>query len=666
MTQKESSGARKSFQWLRNNGTARVWGLNALIVACAALVVVVLVPSRSSLVPPFTIPLPLMVAVAFLGESLVVHLQFKRDAYSFSLSEMTVIFGLFFATPETLIVGQLVGSGLALVVRRQSLLKVVFNVSHYVLEAALATVIFNAIADSGTGIGARSWLGAFLAAFSAMFVSIWMVAFAISLSEGRLRLDTVPTSFMYGGAVMATNISLALIGVETLWLKPEAAWLLVVPVLLLFMSYRAYLSQREKRETVELLYESSRSVQHSRSGEQAIITLLTQAREMFRAETAQLTIFSEDEECIAYRTTLGPGEIADVMQRVELNPREGVWARVASEDKAILIPRPIENERLRLHFAARHIFKDAMVAPLSGGDGVIGTLLVGDRLGEVSTFDQEDLKMFETLANHASVSLENARLVDRLKESLAHLTEMNRLKDDFVAAVSHELRTPLTSIQGYVKTLLRPEMRDYDPDAQVSFLEAVDRQSERLRSLIEDLLVVARLDAHEVSPTWMPVNVERVADRVLVELRDRASEHELSMEVPADIPTVESDEGKIQQIVTNLVDNACKYSPSGTKVRITGQVEGDGVTISVVDQGNGIPLDQHERIFDRFYQVDQSSTRKVGGTGLGLYLCRRLAEALGGRVWLERSDESGSTFSLWVPSQPPVAPPIRTSHSAPA
>ena len=142
-----------------------------------------------------------------------------------------------------------------------------------------------------------------------------------------------------------------------------------------------------------------------------------------------------------------------------------MWAEVVASAKAVSVPRPIADDRMRLYFASRGVFKDAMVAPLFGEDGaVVGTLLVGDRLGDVSTFDQEDLKLLETLANHASVSLENARLVERLQESLIHLTEMNRLKDDFVAAVSHELRTPLTSIQGYVKTLLRPEMESFDPD----------------------------------------------------------------------------------------------------------------------------------------------------------------------------------------------------------
>ena len=123
------------------------------------------------------------------------------------------------------------------------------------------------------------------------------------------------------------------------------------------------------------------------------------------------------------------------MTPVEFDPTEGVWARVASEDVAVLVARPITNDRLRKHFAERNM-RDAMVAPLHGEGTVIGTMTVGNRLGEVTTFNSEDLKLFETLANHASVSVQNARLIEQLEESLAHLTEMNRLKDDFVAAVS--------------------------------------------------------------------------------------------------------------------------------------------------------------------------------------------------------------------------------------
>jgi len=117
---------------------------------------------------------------------------------------------------------------------------------------------------------------------------------------------------------------------------------------------------------------------------------------------------------------------------------------------------------------------------------------------------------------------------------------------------------------------------------------------------------------------------------------------------------VESDERKVRQILVNLLENAIKYSPEGTTVTVRCRVEDDGVAGLVEDRGPGIPKELHQKVFERFYQADQSTTRTVGGTGLGLYICQRLAEVLGGRVTLERSDDRGSVFKVWVPKVPPV------------
>lgn len=627
--------------------------LNVVLASLAAVIFFTAVRYLDPLNTEVRFPLLGVAALFLFGEIMVVHLQFRRDAYTFSLAEMALVLSLYFAEPTHVVIGQVIGSGIALlVIRRQSLLKSAFNVAHYALEAGLAATIFHTLVPDTTTAGPATWGAVLFCTMMVVTLGTISVGTAISLSGANLRIRSMLEGLGYGYAIMLTNTCLALLGVRIITLDPGSAWLLAVPTLLLFISYRAYIAQREKRESVELLYESSRSVQRQRSAEQAIVKLLTQAREMFRAETAQMIIFSEDEDGIGFRSQMGPDDTAFVMKQEPLDPKQGVWARVASEGHALLINAPIDNDRLRVYFAGRNVYKDAMVAPLFGQDGVIGTMLVGDRLGEVSSFDSEDLKLFETLANHASVSLENARLVDQLRESLAHLTEMNRLKDDFVAAVSHELRTPLTSIQGYIKTLMRPEMRNFPLEEQKSFLEAADRQSERLRSLIEDLLVVARLDAQQVTPTITPMRVVSLTERVFLELRDRQLTHTLTTDLPQDLPVISSDEGKIQQILTNLVDNACKYSPEGTTVTVSAHPEGDGLTISVADQGHGIPPSEHERIFDRFYQVDQSSTRAAGGTGLGLYLCRRLAEAVGGRIWLESSSDAGSVFSVWVPVHP--------------
>jgi signal transduction histidine kinase len=252
----------------------------------------------------------------------------------------------------------------------------------------------------------------------------------------------------------------------------------------------------------------------------------------------------------------------------------------------------------------------------------------------------------------ATASLENTRLVERLEGALEHERELSRVKDDFAAVVSHELRTPLTSIQGYIKTVL--QLEDDLGDAQRrSFLQAADRQGERLRRLIEQLLAVARLESHVEPLSVALVDLDEVTRQVVDELRPLAHGHTFDLRFHTGLPVVETDEAKLHQILSNLVENALKYSPPDTRVTIKAVHVDGGIEVSVHDEGPGIPAEEQARVFDRFYQVDSSPTRKVGGTGLGLYICRKMAEAIGGRVWLRRSNASGSVFCVFVPDVPP-------------
>jgi signal transduction histidine kinase len=262
------------------------------------------------------------------------------------------------------------------------------------------------------------------------------------------------------------------------------------------------------------------------------------------------------------------------------------------------------------------------------------------------------------------LAVRNAQLASRLQGSLDEMTELNRMKDDFVAVVSHELRTPLTSIQGYIKTLLQLSP-DLDPQQQTSFLEAADRQGERLRRLIEQLLVVSRLESHVDPLAVTRVSLPRVVALVVDELRPRANGHTFDVRISGASSDVDTDEGKLHQILSNLLENALKYSPPDTRVIVRAEPSLHGLVLTVQDEGSGIPREASELVFERFYQVDQSATRRVGGTGLGLYICRRMADALGARVWLARSDRAGSEFSLFLPEHPPE-PPENLPASAPA
>ncbi len=429
----------------------------------------------------------------------------------------------------------------------------------------------------------------------------------------------------------------------SLWLLP----LLVLPMVAVYKSAAISLKNIELATNLRSLYEATRMSYGERKLEDSMRSLLARTCEMFRAERATLILFAREEQDAHLETSFHSDGKFRFLEPVELDPAQGVWSRVVAEEVTLLLTPETTSRKLRSDLEKEGI-REAMVAPVRGSEGVIGLLQVSNRVQKNLGFSDEDLKLFETLANHAGVSVENARLVSELEESLAHLTEMNRLKDDFVASVSHELRTPLTSIKGYVQTLLRPGV-SFPEEQKRDFLTTVARQADRLHRLIEDLLVVSRIESVTTSASTSEVSIPSLLQNVLDELTARREQHPIEVVLEPDLPVIETDEGKLHQILANLVDNAMKYSSPGFPVTIRGRRESEGLLLTVEDRGAGIPPEQQAHIFERFYQVDQTSTRRVGGAGLGLYICRSMAKSLDARIWLDRSDHTGSVFAVWLP-----------------
>ena len=535
--------------------------------------------------------------------------------------------------------------------RRQVWWKTLFNAGQFSLT--LSAAYMAAMLASGESalirpLEAHDILPTLLAAGVYFFVNLAILNGAISIWQKTSLMTSLRNSLKERVINQGTLLGFTPIVVGALdhsvWLFP----FLLIPIVAVYHSGLMTHRHMVLAEQITELYEATRITSAPSKSQHSFRELLERVCRMFEGTRASITIFPRADGESGVRTTIdiedGTFVYAD---EVDLDPTQGIWARVASEDQAMLVSRPIENARLEAHFTELGV-KDLMAAPMHSEGAVIGFIECFNHTG-TKTFENEDLKLFETFANHASIVMQNARLIEDLEDSLAHLTEMNQLKDDFVASVSHELRTPLTSIRGYVRTLLRPDA-NFAVDDQRSFLETIDRQSARLHRLIEDLLAVSRIESETDSSTLSAVSIRQLAEDVADELRVKAADHQIELNVSTKLPVVQTDIGKVHQIFTNLVDNALKYTPAGTLVVITVESQGAGIAISVSDQGAGIPAEVQEKIFDRFYQVDQSATRSVGGAGLGLYICRRMAEAIGGRVWLEKSDEQGSTFSLWIPT----------------
>jgi two-component system phosphate regulon sensor histidine kinase PhoR len=238
---------------------------------------------------------------------------------------------------------------------------------------------------------------------------------------------------------------------------------------------------------------------------------------------------------------------------------------------------------------------------------------------------------------------------------ITEIRSIERMKTAFVSTVSHELRTPLTSIKGFISTLLADEDGDYyDQETQREFYHIIDMECDRLTRLISDLLNVSRIESgHALDLNPKPVNLAQLIEKVVTVQRSYTDKHEFVVDIGPGLPLIVADEDKVDQILTNLTNNAIKYSPRGGRIKISAAANGGAARVSISDEGMGIPKEHLPKVFDRFHRVDNRDTREVGGTGIGLYLVKHLVEAHGGRIWVESEVGKGSVFTFDLPKCPP-------------
>ena len=233
------------------------------------------------------------------------------------------------------------------------------------------------------------------------------------------------------------------------------------------------------------------------------------------------------------------------------------------------------------------------------------------------------------------------------------VTETRRLetlRKDFVANVSHELRTPITAVRSAVDTL-RLTLSG-DPAASERFVDIIDRNAQRLGSLVEDLLDLSRIESKDYRPESKPVPLRIVADQALTLLRARIEEKKLVVgnEITEALPPARADRRAVEQVFTNLLDNAVKYCPAGARVHLRAQQTERGLRIEIADTGPGIESRHLPRLFERFYRVDSGRSRDMGGTGLGLSIVKHLVETMGGAIGVESTPGRGSTFWFTLPA----------------
>jgi signal transduction histidine kinase len=295
--------------------------------------------------------------------------------------------------------------------------------------------------------------------------------------------------------------------------------------------------------------------------------------------------------------------------------------------------------------------RSVMIVPLVARGRMLGAVsLISTAPGRI--YDSTDLAIAEELARRCGQAVENARLHQEAQSAV-------KARDRFVSIASHELRTPIARVKGYAEMLLAARSDgDLTDEMLDRSLRRIDHASDRLAGLVRDLLDLSRITAGKLPMRLRPVLMRDLVDEVVARYRDHLSTDSSSGKLLLDIPgppvTVSADPDRIEQVLTNLLDNAVKYSPDGPELRVRVQPKARGVLLEVTDRGIGLPPTAAERIFEPFRRADNAEQRQISGMGLGLYICRNIVEQHHGRIWARSKGEGrGTTMCVWLPELTP-------------
>ncbi|MBA3551624.1 MAG: GAF domain-containing protein [Actinobacteria bacterium] len=320
----------------------------------------------------------------------------------------------------------------------------------------------------------------------------------------------------------------------------------------------------------------------------------------------------------------------------------GVTGVVAATGSPLVVP---DVSRFPGYIVADPEIRSEMAAPMRIADEVIGVLDVESRRPDA--FDEAAIASLTRLADQVALVAHSNQLLSQQRATVERLRELDQMKSDFVGIASHELRTPLAAIRGFTSTLIKNRSRISDEQV-MDFVRIIDRQSDRLARLVEDLLLVSRIEAGTIQ--LQPKDVElRTFLHQAVETFDPEARGRIRLDVTEADQKVSIDADRVDQVLRNLIDNAIKFSPTGTPVVVDAHLEDGTIQVSVTDSGEGIAAEDLPHIFERFHQAEAVLTRQAEGAGLGLYITKRLVEAMGGRIQVSSRPGAGSTFAVTIP-----------------
>jgi K+-sensing histidine kinase KdpD len=336
--------------------------------------------------------------------------------------------------------------------------------------------------------------------------------------------------------------------------------------------------------------------------------------------------------------------VADVLPR-ELNKDGGTIGAISSQGKPVIVEDLEKYTGADLAALWQGGFRSFGGVPLTILGESIGVLGVATSFARY--FSPGNIELLTGIGREIAIAVRNAQLYEEASSAKA-LRELDTMRTEFLANVSHELRTPLAVIKGSANSLLQPDVI-FDEQTRREFLVSIDKDADTLTHLVNDLLMMSRLEAKALEVNRKPSTVAEIIDSVKDRLENLAVRHRLRFNIPDAIPPILVDDDRIGEVLTNLVENAVKFSDENTRITIDVRLAGNEVIMSVTDEGIGIPLELHEKVFERFFQGNGHKTGRRKGTGLGLAICRGIVEAHGGKIWVESQNGRGASFIFSLP-----------------
>ncbi len=374
----------------------RVWLLSAAIAVVAGAIVWGL-RDTAVLGAPRTVPWWALAAGFFAAEVAVVHVRFRADAHSFSMSEVAFVVGLFFVSPLSLITAQIVGVGAALLAhRRQPAMKLMFNVAQFTLQAGVGLLVFRELVGADP-IGVQGLVAALVATLAALVVGDVLINVAIRLSGGEIDGRSMLGVFGVSGVAVALNSVAGLGVVVLLWVRPGVAWLAFAPAIALYLGYRGYASNRVSAARLTALSETTRALRVAPDLTSAIRDVASRTCALFDAEFTEVHVFSSGSDGIAFRTAFGPEGRRETMRPVHRDTAR----RVRPSSVRHRDPSGSGNgSEFVVAGGTQEPVRDAMTAALPGSERAVGSITVGNHLGDLGSFNSKDLAALELVAGH--------------------------------------------------------------------------------------------------------------------------------------------------------------------------------------------------------------------------------------------------------------------------